>query len=467
MLLKISTTHQPATDLGYLLHKNPTRVQTAKLPFGEAHLFYPEASENLCSVAVLVELDTISMVRNRESVNSVDHYVNDLPYVASSFMSSALLEFFSTAMGGRSKERQELADQAIPLRAEIPVLPCREGEQFLRGLFEPLGYHVSAGRLPLDEQFPSWGDSAFYNVTLEGNLRIRDLLAHLYVLIPVLDERKHYFISRFEVEKLLRRGKDWLATHPLKDKIVRRYLPFDRSHVQEALVRLNELEGEVNEPIELVEEKSTVSENPERPQQLHDTRLETVVAALVESGAQRVLDLGCGEGKLLKLLLKHKQFTDIVGVDVAISALEKAHRRLKIDRLSESQAKRLSLLHGSLVYRDRRLEGYDAAALVEVIEHLDEDRLAALERSVFEFARPRTVIITTPNKEYNRLFETLPEDQMRHADHRFEWTRREFETWCQAIAERHGYAVEYKAIGAVNEQFGGPSQMGIFTKVAK
>ncbi|MEZ0326502.1 MAG: 3' terminal RNA ribose 2'-O-methyltransferase Hen1 [Fimbriimonas sp.] len=460
MILTITTTHKPATDLGHLLRKNPARALTAELAAGKAHLFYPEATEERCTVAVIVEIDTVALVRGKGKTDGAfDQYVNDRPYVASSFLSNAIAEFFSTAMSGISKERPELAETAIPLRAEIPVLPARGGEKFLRGLFEPLGYTVTAERLPLDDTFPDWGESPYFHLILEGTVTLKDLLRHLYVLIPVLDDRKHYYIGRDEVDKLVRRASDWLPTHPLKEEISKRYLRRDPSLTKEALDRLNE---GLPESEELDEAADAEEEKVEKPISLHDQRLLAVIDVLKASGAHRVLDLGCGEGKLLRHLLKEKQFKEIVGMDVSIITLERASRRLKLDRLPERQAARMKLIHGSLVYRDKRLQGYDAAAIVEVIEHLDTPRLVSMERAVFEFARPSTVVITTPNKEYNALFETLDPEKLRHPDHRFEWTRPEFEAWARGVGERHGYSVDFHPIGPISEQFGAPSQMGVF-----
>lgn len=460
MILTISTTHQPATDLGYLLHKNPSRTNTAEMAFGSAHLFYPEAGEERCTVAVLLEVDVVKLVRG---ISVYDQYVNDRPYVANSFMSSALLEFFSTAMSGRSKERPELAEMPIPVEIHLPCLPCRGGRELLERLFAPLGYEIDAVKLPLDEKFAEWGDSAYFRVTLRGNQRVQDLLAHLYVLIPVLDYEKHYWIEKAEIEKLLNRGGSWLPSHPAKNEIARRYMKNDRSLTQEAIARLVIDEPEVEaEELEEVEEDQP-AEATEKKISLHDQRLLAVAAALKQSGAKRVLDLGCGEGKLLRLLMKDRQFTEIVGMDVSISTLQKSQRRLKIDRLPPMQAARLKLIHGSLMYRDKRLEGYDAAAVVEVIEHLDEPRLASFERILFAHARPTTVVITTPNKEYNALFPSMEEGQMRHGDHRFEWTRQEFESWANRIGDNHGYAVAFAPLGPVDAEVGAPSQMATLT----
>jgi 3' terminal RNA ribose 2'-O-methyltransferase Hen1 len=200
----------------------------------------------------------------------------------------------------------------------------------------------------------------------------------------------------------------------------------------------------------------------EKPLSLNEQRLGAVVATLLAGGARRVLDLGCGAGSLLRELLKDKQFEEIVGMDVSVRTLEAAQRRLKLDRLPTMQANRLRLIHGSLMYRDKRLEGFDAAAVVEVVEHFDPPRLSAFERVLFEFARPRTVVLTTPNREYNVTWETLPAGQFRHSDHRFEWSRQEFQSWAQGIAGRFGYSVRFLPVGLEHSTLGPPTQMGVF-----
>ena len=465
MILQIGTTHQPATDLGFLLHKNPSRLHHSELTFGDAWVFFPEAEESRCSATVLIEIDPVRLVRDRKGPSGegglLAQYVNDRPYSATSFLSTAIAEFFSTAMSGRSKERQELADTSIPLWANIPAIACRSGEDLIRQFFEPLGYTVEVQPLPLDPQFPEWGDGHYYQVTIRAVCRLRDFLAHLYVLIPVIDNSKHYWVAADEIEKLLRRGKGWLESHPAKHAITSRYLAHQRNLTREALAQLVE---ESDDPDEESVEKDIEEQRLERPLSLHEQRLQRVTEVLRESGAQRVIDLGCGEGKLLTLLMRERQFQEILGMDVSIGALERAERNLKLDRLPPKQASRIKLIHGSLVYRDKRLAGYDAAALVEVIEHMDAARLAAFQRSIFEFARPETVVVTTPNREYNVLFSGMPDDSLRHRDHRFEWTRTEFEEWASSIASAHGYTVAFQQVGPVDESLGAPSQMGVFTR---
>jgi len=466
MLLTISTTHSPATDLGYLLHKNPARLQTEELSFGKAHVFYPEAEAERCTVALLLEVDPISLVRGRQGPagegGQLQQYVNDRPYAANSFLSVALGRVFSTALSGRSKERQSLAESPLPLSAKLPVVAARGGADLVSRLFGPLGYSVNASGGLLDPQFPGWGESPYVSVEIAGTVRLQDLLTHLYVLIPVLDNEKHYWVGDDEIEKLLKRGEGWLGQHPEKDLIVSRYLKRQRRLTREALDRLtaDQPETEDDQEVSRDEEEQKV----ERPIGLHEQRMGTVLSVLRGLGAKRILDLGCGEGKLLRHLLADPQFESILGMDVSWRSLEIAKERLKFDQLPDRQKGRVNLIQGSLMYRDQRLNGFDTAAVVEVIEHLDAPRLSAFERVLFEFAHPVHAVVTTPNAEYNSVFETLPAGQFRHRDHRFEWTRSEFEKWAAGVAERYAYEVRFQPIGPEDPDRGAPTQMAIFSQ---
>jgi 3' terminal RNA ribose 2'-O-methyltransferase Hen1 len=467
MLLTITTTHRPASDLGFLLHKHPDRCQSFELSFGKAHVFYPEVGAERCSVCLLLDVDPVAMVRGKSASASfmLTQYVNDRPYAASSFMSVAIAQVFGSALQGRCKDRHELVQTPIPLSARIDVLPVRGGERFLRNVFAPLGYGVEATRCPLDERFPEWGESPYFAVTIQKTMPLADLLTHLYVLIPVFDNCKHYWIGEDEVEKLLAKGAGWLAGHPEKEEITRRYLKYQPSLFRDALARLVQEE----EPVAAEDDEGPADKAEdalETPLSLNDQRLGSVMAALRASGAKRVLDLGCGEGKLIRALLREKQFVEIVGLDVSIRSLEVAQRRLKLERLPTGQAERVKLIHGSLMYRDQRLEGFAAAAVVEVVEHLDPPRLSAFERVLFELAKPATVVLTTPNREFNVKWETLGAGRLRHPDHRFEWTRQEFQDWAKGIAARFGYTVRFVAVGPEDEQLGPPTQMAIFERVS-
>ncbi len=460
MLLTVTTTHRPATDLGFLLHKHPGRVQAFSVPFGEAHVFYPEASEDRCTAALLLDIDPVGLVRRGRGTSSfaLAEYVNDRPYVASSFLAVALAKVFRSAMAGTCKGHEDLAASAIPLEASLPAVPARGGEAFVRRLFEPLGYEVGVTPIKLDPSFPEWGESRHVGLRLSGELRLADLLTHLYVLLPVLDDDKHYWVDEAEIEKLMRRGEGWLGAHPERDLIVRRYLKKQARLYFPALAQLDEAAPPVEEPDELGRE-----EQLEERVSLRDQRLGTVLSVLKASGARRVLDLGCGAGALLTRLVR-EDYELIVGADVSVRALEQAARRLKLDEMHDAQRERISLLHSPLTYRDKRLAGFDAAALVEVIEHFDPPRLSAAEQNLFGSARPGTVVVTTPNVEYNVRWETLPAGQFRHRDHRFEWTREEFAAWARAVAGRHGYEVRYLPVGPVDPEVGPPTQMAVFSR---
>jgi 3' terminal RNA ribose 2'-O-methyltransferase Hen1 len=462
MLLTIASQHPRAGELGYLFHKHPAKLQSFDSSFGRVHVFYPVTEPEHCEIALLLDVDPVGLVRKSGpsgNAGALEQYVNDRPYVASSFLSVAIAEVFGSALNGRSKDRPDLVESAFPFVAKLAVLPCRGGEPLLRKLFEPLGYQIEARRLPLDTKFPEWGESAYYSVELRNTTRLQDLLGHLYVLIPVMDDDKHYWVGEDEIDKLMCRGEGWLPQHPERETIVNRYLKYQKHLTRDALAQLLDDAGDPD----VAEERHTQEEEAvEKKISLNDQRLGAVLAALKASGASRVLDLGCGEGRLLRLILAEKQFTEIVAMDVSHRVLEIAAERLHLERMPEMLRQRLKLLHGSLNYRDARLTGFDAAAVVEVIEHLDMPRLRAFERTLFEFAKPKTVVITTPNAEYNVKFETLPAGKFRHKDHRFEWTRAQFQSWAEAVAKKFGYTVQFLPIGPEDSTVGSPTQMGRF-----
>ena len=476
MLLTISTTRRPATDLGYLLHKHPDRAQSFAQPFGEARVFYPEAGEERCTAALLLDVDPVGLVRRgrRSGGFALAEYVNDRPYVASSFMSVAMVNVFKSAMAGTCKGHEELAAAAIPLEAWLPVVPARGGVDLARGLFEPLGYAVDAREMELDPAFPDWGVDRHIELRISGEVRLADLLTHLYVLLPVLDDEKHYWVDDAEIDKLMRRGEGWLPSHPERKLITRRYLKNQASLFHPALAQLEEVsESEAvedddgaevgdGEAIASGDAAAAATRAPDDAPALREQRLDAVVAALEESGARRVLDLGCGSGALLRRLLAGG-YEKVVGVDVSVRALEGAARRLDLETMHDAERARIELLQSPLTYRDRRLEGFDAAALVEVIEHLDPPRLGALERNVFADARPGTVVVTTPNAEYNVRWPGL-DGGMRHSDHRFEWTRAEFAAWADAVAARNDYGVRRLPVGADDPEVGPPTEMAVFSR---
>jgi 3' terminal RNA ribose 2'-O-methyltransferase Hen1 len=463
MYLSVATTHRPATDLGYLLHKNPVRVHEAELAFGRAVMFYPEATEERCEFALALDIDPVGLVRGAGGGGGLlDQYVNDRPYAASSFLSVALARGAREALAGRSRERPELAERAIPLELNVAPVPVRGAPDLVERLFAPLGYELAVERFPLDPERPEWGESPYAAMRLSAVLPLWEALSHVYVLLPVLDNRKHYYVSQDELEKLLAHGEGWLADHPERELIVSRYLVRRSSLIREALARLSDDAGADPETADDPAAANAAEEAVERPLRLHELRLDRVGKIIVESGARRVLDLGCGSGKLMTRLAKRPEITEFVGVETSSVELERAERRR--EKLPRRAADKVKLLHGSLMYRDARLRGYDMAALVEVIEHMEPCRLLLLERSVFGDAAPRGVIVTTPNREYNALFPSLGAGRFRHPDHRFEWTRAEFRAWAERVAAGYGYGVRFEPVGEEHPGHGAPAQMAVFSR---
>lgn len=494
VLLTLTMTGADAPALGHLLHKHPDRVQTFTLPVGEATVFYPESSPQRVTAALLLEVDPIGMVKRRlrsREGRSLTDYVTDRPYAASSMLAVALGRVFNTALNGRSDSYPELAAGPVPLEIRTPAVPARpasgarSGAALVRRLFEPLGWEVTVVTQDFGPE-GSWGPAPYVDLTLTGQVRLADALSQLYVLLPVLDNAKHYWVGSDEVAKLVRRGEGWLASHPERELIVRRYLKARRDYVEDATARLQALEDAVDE----AEPDETDSDEAESEQAGSDKagsdkagsdkvgpdgdgaaastplklqRLQAVLDAVREVGARRVVDLGCGEGFYLKALLADPAIAEVVGVDVSPRVLEWAERRLGLDRLSERQRAKLSLWQSSATYRDDRLAGFDAMLLVEVIEHLDPDRIGALEASVFGAARPAQVVLTTPNRDYNVLY-GLPEGKWRHPDHRFEWTRAEFAAWAGGVGVRYGYGVELRGVGAIDPEVGSPTQLALFSR---
>lgn len=271
MLLTVTYRGNPATDLGYLLHKHPERVQSFPLAYGTAHVFYPEAGVERCTAALLLEIDPVRLVRGRDSQGKegfvLDAYVNDRPYVASSFLSVAIAQVFGTALGGRCEARPELAETELDLEARVSAVSFRgqDGEERIRGLFEPLGYEVKVESGLLDEKVPEWGKSPYFTVSLRGRVRLKDLLSHLYVLLPVLDAEKHYWVGEDELMKLLRYGEEWLKEHPAREWIVKRYLKYKRKLARTALEILNRDEEKTEQ-----EETQDSEEEIEKPLSLNE-----------------------------------------------------------------------------------------------------------------------------------------------------------------------------------------------------
>ena len=470
MLVTVTSTAPDASNLSHLLRKHPDRAQAFSLSVGIAHVFYPEVSADRCTVAMLLEVDPIGLVRDKH-FRGVDEatlarYVNDRPYASSSMVAVALGQVFRTAMNGTSESFPELAASALPLEITVAAVPARGRDTIglVTRLFEPLGWTVEETPIALDPEFPEWGDSVYVDVFLRGDVRLGDALRHLYVLLPVLDDAQHYWVSDDEVGKLLRAGEGWLPDHPERELITRRYLAHQRSMVNEATERLA-AHARLNDIDDVTSDDPAVPTEHPRPAPLAPQRADAVLTALRDVSAYTVADVGCGEGALLRRMMIDPAFTKILGTDVSAGALFKAERALNLREASDRLRERVQLLQSSVTYQDDRIGGLDAIVLMEVIEHVDLERLPALEASVFGAASPGAVVVTTPNSDYNALFESLPAGKYRHNDHRFEWSRAEFSAWAEGVAARNNYTVEYRTVGETDPALGSPTQLALFRKV--
>ncbi|MDO5092523.1 MAG: 3' terminal RNA ribose 2'-O-methyltransferase Hen1 [Propionibacteriaceae bacterium] len=413
-----------ATGLGYLMAKHPDRVQSFALSYGTAWVYYPQATPERTTFALQVEVDPVGLVRNkrfRAGGFTLAAYVNDRPYAASSMLAVAIKRVLGTALKGTCQARPDLVDVIWDLEINLGALPACQG---LAELFEPLGWHTDGA-------------------VLRGRQRIADALAQLYVLLPVLDGSKHYWVDEDEVTKLVTHGGDWLPSHPLREEITNRYLAGQRSLVAQANQSLDE-------------EPAPPAASPATP--LAALRREAIAAVLADAGARTVVDVGCGEGRLISHLLTEPRIEHVLGLDVSASELAKAERHLHLDTMPDRQRARVTLAQSSLTYIDPRLADADAVVAAEVIEHLDPPRLGDLERTVFAL-RPRHVILTTPNAEYNAVYGLVGS---RHPDHRFEWTRDEFRDWAEGLAQRCGYRVAFRGVGGEDPTHGTPTQLAWF-----
>ncbi|MED5803035.1 3' terminal RNA ribose 2'-O-methyltransferase Hen1 [Gordonia sp. Z-3] len=442
MSIEVAGTVQlPATDLGFLLYKHPDRVQRFATSQGGATVFFPVASPELCSVVLHVDGAGAKVDR----AEGMGRYVNVVPFAASSRLVVVLGKVFGDALAGRCATRPELVDNRWPMTLTVPSVPtggrCSPAE-----LFEPLGWTVQTSAQPLEP--PQWGDSEFVTISLSGVHTVRDALRHLSVCLPVLAGAKHYFVDDAEVDKLQRLGDGWLDTHPRRDDIAAGYVKHVRSLTDEAVMRLA---GDVT----TAQPADDANAVPERRASLARHRREWVVESLARAGARSVLDAGCGEGRLLAELVTALPGAQIAGVDVAPAMVDRARERLQRWRGT-------SVWQSSLMYTDPRCRGFDAVVLMEVIEHIEFDRLPTAMSSVFDEMAPRTVVITTPNHDHNEAYGLA--GQWRHPDHRFEFTRADFAQWCASVAEEYRYRVTIDGVGEPVEGLGAPTQCAVFTR---
>jgi 3'' terminal RNA ribose 2''-O-methyltransferase Hen1 len=456
MLLTITYKGKDTQDLGYMLFKNPNRPQSVKLTTGSAYVYYPKVSDEETTIALLLDINSLDLAKGEKGKDvqpqSLFDYVNDRPYVASSFLATAMNKVFGTAISGRGDEYQELVDSKLNLSATIHMFPCPVDKERINKVFEPLGYEVNYETFLLDNKFPEWGDSKYVNLTVSGNVVLRDLLKQIILLIPVFDKFKHYDVSnQDELNKLLKLGDGWLSDHPEKDFIVNRYLQFKKGLVNKAQ---EHLKSDVDEIEESIDKAVT-----EKEESLNTTRFNSVINELIKIEAKSVLDIGCSNGKLLEAIRDKMPNIKLAGIDVhlkAVSIADKMANKKDLDKIDFFQS--------SILYKDKRFKGYDAVTAIEVMEHIDEFKLYLFEKVLFGYINPRVAILTTPNKDYNENYDNINNKGLRHFDHRFEFTKREFESWVTKICSKYGYIYFFKSIGKADEKDQQPTLMVTFMK---
>lgn len=472
MFMSIRVTGEGARDLSYLLQKHPENIVERGTTIVKTQCFFPRYDETNVEFVVTGSMNPIDLVR-KERMGQLDEYVNDRPYVASSYFVTAFREALSSALNGKCAEKPDLVSKVWDLSITVPAIrnppPRNEKDgtcssEFLAALFTPLGWSVTTTRGHADDRFPEWGESHIVSVTLSGLFPLMTALRHLFILLPVVDKTKHHAVDLQEAQKLISKGEGWLETHPMKAAIIGRYLGYKKKLVDAATAGLEAPETEEEIEEEEAEPAPAATEEARFPS-LHIQRHEAVIARMVFDGVfdgvtGSLCDLGCGEGRFIQHLYDQAAErkwipAKIVGVDPSRFALRWARRKLKSDSVK--------LLQGSALFRDARLHGFDAMVAIEMIEHIDPERLPDFEQAVFGDYKPKRFYLTTPNREFNAVF-GIPDGELRHRDHRFEWTRDEFKDWCEHIFDQYNYTTEFFGVGQEDETYGQPSQGVVFTR---
>lgn len=443
MLMTITCKGSDAQDLSWLLHKRPDRFQAFNLPYGTAYVFFPEYSDNKCIVTLLLDVESSGLNDICKAKDGEFQYVNPRQYLSGSLLSGAITKVFASAIKGVCEEKPELVDKVFNYEMEITSFSCRLNPDYIEKLFLPLGYEI-------DFTKPSGQYSEiaqqFGNLKLIARTTLQKLLSQLFILLPVFDRQLHFWIGESQLEKFIRHSTGWLENHPEKSFIINEYF-----------WPASELKYRV------LEYFNAIPSADEKAPGLNALRQEEIINSLIRHDATSILDLGCGNGSLLELLAQEKRFSKIAGMDIAARNIDEARKKLCSPgrRLCEAEY----VFVGSLTYKDKRISNYDALVLSEVIEHFELERMVLVMKNIFEHAKPRLFIMTTPNKAYNIEY-LLKYDEIRHPDHRHEFNEEEFTSFCQKFASQYNYELEMSSIGEKLPELGAPTLMGIFKKCA-
>jgi 3' terminal RNA ribose 2'-O-methyltransferase Hen1 len=468
MLLTITCRGENATDIGYVLRKRPGRLlrfDRNKNTIGVL-MYWPRVEDDLCQFAMQLDIDPLDMSPRRPgaiAASNLFDYVNDRPYATSRLMGSAIAWFLREALYDRPLPEgapDDVRERVFDLEARIFAF---EERGLAKDAFEALGYETDVTPHVLDDEHPSWGLSPYADVRVRKNETVTELLQHLHVMLSALPKpSKNESATKEVAERLLRVSGTWLADHPMRNKLVWRYLSYDRALASDVMDKLACTTSEDTASDGATSDDATDAEPKAKHVPLHTQVLDTVSAIIRESGCTSVLDAGCGDGKLVRLLLGIEQVERIGAADVSATSLRRLQSKLT-ERRRTAMPDNLDVFQASVTMSDDRLRGYDAICAIEVVEHIDPRRIRDLERVVFEESGASLIVVTTPNREYNRVY-GIPSDLLRHPDHRFEWTRDEFARWVTHVCETYGYTSDMRGVGEVDEAAGQPTLVATFRK---
>ncbi|MGE6488602.1 3' terminal RNA ribose 2'-O-methyltransferase Hen1 [Paenisporosarcina sp. NPDC076898] len=445
MQLSIQASGDNVQAISYLLSKNPNNLYERNHKGHLVRLFYSKFTETELEVTIFVTPDPIELVKNNSNSYDITHYINDREFAVSSIFCSFIRSALGTALNGQPKEEHLMwVNHPFSFNFEFGPVVSSLSDEKLMNLFEPIGYEVTINRPEIEYSFPIKTKSSARYLSIKGMKTLQEGLRHLFVLIPVIDNYKHYFIDEKEIEKLERYGEGWLDQHPLRDLIYRQALRFKEIY---SLVENSSKDEKKVEPVKKV--------------RLNELRYEKIVNTVSQMKPRSVIDFGSGEGKLSVQLGFVEGITEILAVEPSEAASLKALERFNKVKNKEKFVIP-ELLWGSLFYYDERLKDKDVIILCEVIEHIDETRLPKAMDTLLDDYQPPALIITTPNREYNELYDM--EEHLRHNDHRFEWTRAEFRQWCTERNHSNDYELQFDGIGEEHASHGFPTQMCIFKR---
>ena len=448
MQLTIRATGDNVKAVSYLLAKNPNNLYERNHKGHAVRMFYSLFTDTVLELTVFVTPDPLTLMQQSSNAYDITHYINDREFAVSSIFTSLIRSAFGTALNGQPKENYvQWVNQPFLFDFGIGPVVTDLSDEKIRRLFEPLGYEVGIEYGETNYAFQMKVKSTARYLTLTGNVTLQKGLQQLFVLIPVLDNYKHYFIDENEIEKIKRYGEGWLDTHPEKTFIIQKALRFK----------------EVYSLLEERKENNTSQEKSVSSKvRLNELRYKRIVEVVSNLPVKKsVVDLGSGEGKLAVQL----GFIDGVQEILAVEPSEK--EQLKARRRFEKVKDRTAFVEptpmwGSLFYYDERLKNKDVIILCEVIEHIDEERLPKIMDLLLRDYKPGVLLITTPNREYNEVYDM--QDAKRHDDHRFEWTRAEFEQWCAEKNQSGHYELTFDGIGEMHAIHGFPTQMCLFVR---